>query len=112
MLAIKPTNNAYDETASIPYGALDRTKSAALQPTNYRIAVVTKVCSTQMQFLFKLLGADKVIDYNTKFFANNGRTYDSIFDILGRSSLHQNGIYLLASLHDRKHIQMLATKKR
>ena len=112
MLAIKPTNNAYDETASIPYGALDRTKSAALQPTNYRIAVVTKVCSTQMLFLFKLLGADKVIDYNTKLFANNGETYDSIFDILGRSSLHQNGIYLLASLHGRKLLQMLATRKK
>ena len=112
MLAIKPTNNTYDETASIPYGALDRIRSAALQPTNYRIAVVTKVCSTQMQFLFKLLGADKVIDYNTKLFANNSETYDSIFDILDRSSLHQSGIYLLASLHGRKLLQMLATRKK
>lgn len=63
-----------------------------------------------MLFLFKLLGADKVIDYNTKLFANNGETYDSFFYILGRSSLHQSGIYLLASLHGRKLLQMLATR--
>jgi NADPH:quinone reductase-like Zn-dependent oxidoreductase len=62
------------------------------------------------------LGAYKVIDYSQEDFAHNGKTYDLIFDVLGRSSfsrvegsLTANGIYLLASFKMDKVFQMLRT---
>jgi len=49
------------------------------------------------------LGADKVIDYTKEDFAQNGLSYDIIFDTTGKSpfsgcvkSLKQEGIYLRA----------------
>jgi NADPH:quinone reductase-like Zn-dependent oxidoreductase len=124
-LAIKPVNMSYEEAASVPNGALTalpflRDKSAiqseqtvliygasgsvgaaAVQLARYYGANVTGVCSTGNLDWVKSFGADQVIDYTQEDFTENGKTYDIIFDTVGKrsfseckSSLMDGGIYL------------------
>ena len=127
-VSLKPVNLTYEEAAVLPYGAVmaaSLLKKANLQP-GLKILVngasggigamavqlakrlygaeVTGVCGAQRLDYVKALGADQVIDYKKQDFTQNGKTYDVIFDVLGRSSfarcknsLTPNGIYLLAS---------------
>jgi NADPH:quinone reductase-like Zn-dependent oxidoreductase len=124
-LAIKPVNLSYAEAASIPngaltalpflrdkgrirsgqtvliYGASGSVGSAAVQLATYYGAQVTGVCSTLNLDWVKSLGADQVFDYTREDFSKNGRTYDIIFDTVGKcsfseckGSLADEGIYL------------------
>ena len=139
VLAIKPTNMTYEEAAVVPYGAImalnllrkaniqPRRKvlvngasggigSAAVQIAKHFGAEVTGVCGTPRLEFVKSLGADHVIDYTKEDFTQNGKTYDFIFDILGKGSfsrvkhsLKPNGILLFASFKMKHLLQMLWT---
>lgn len=139
LVAIKPSNMTYEEAAVVPYGALTALNllrnvniqpgqkvlingasggigSAAVQLAKYYGAEVTGVCGTPRMEFVKSLGADHVIDYTKEDFTKNGKTYDLIFDIMGKSSfakcknsLNENGRYLLASFKMKQLFQMFWT---
>lgn len=138
-VALKPSKLSYEAAATLPYGAIMATSllgkanlqrgqkvlingasggigSMAVQLAKYYGAEVTGVCGTPRLEFVKSLGADKVIDYTTEDFTQNGETYDLIFDILGRSSfsrvrrsLKPDGIYLLSSFKMKALLDMLWT---
>ena len=124
-LAIKPANMSYEEAASVPngaltalpflrdkgniregrsvltYGASGSVGSAAVQLARYYGTQVTGVCSIANLEWVNSLGADHVIDYTLEDFTENGRTYDIIFDTVGKlsfsackSSLTDEGVFL------------------
>ena len=87
-------------------GASGSIGSAAVQIAKYYGAEVTGVCSGANVELVKSLGADHVIDYTKEDFAQNGRTYDIIFDTVGKitfshskKSLKPAGIFLEAGMN-------------
>ncbi|MHA2002950.1 MAG: NAD(P)-dependent alcohol dehydrogenase [Candidatus Thorarchaeota archaeon] len=124
-IAIKPANMSFDEAAAVPVGgleALSLLRQANIQPgqkvlvngaggtigpfaiqlAKFFGAEVTAVDSTKKLDILRSIGADHVIDYTHEDFTNSGRTYDVIFDVVGKSSysgcirsLKENGFYLL-----------------
>lgn len=125
ILAIKPADATFVEATAVVEGAMtalpflrDAGKiqegqkvlingasgsigTAAVQLAKHFGAEVTGVCSTANGALVRSLGADDVIDYTKEDFTRTGRTYDIIFDTVGKSSfarckasLTEEGVYL------------------
>lgn len=87
------------------YGASGAIGSAAVQLLKYFGATITAVCNTKNVALIKSLGANTVIDYQTKDFTKTENKFDFIFDAVGKSSFGQckplltkKGIYVSTEL--------------
>jgi NADPH:quinone reductase-like Zn-dependent oxidoreductase len=70
----------------VVYGASGAIGTAGVQLARHFDADVTAVCSTKNLALVRSLGADRVVDYTTEDFTQNGHTYDVIFDAVGKHS--------------------------
>ena len=124
-LALMPDTMTFEEAAAVPNGGLtslpflrDQAKiksgqnvlvngasgtvgTSAVQLAKYFGAKVTGVCSAANQELVRSLGADEAIDYTAEDFTKKGKTYDVIFDAVGKrsfaackGSLEPGGVYL------------------
>jgi NADPH:quinone reductase-like Zn-dependent oxidoreductase len=141
VVAPKPANMSYEEAAAVPSGGMAAWHilsevgvqsgqkvlingasggigSHAVQIAKHHFgAEVTGVCSTPRMEYVRSLGADQVIDYTQEDFTQTGKTYDLVFDVLGRSSfsrckgsLTPNGRYVLASFKMKQLVEMLWTR--
>jgi NADPH:quinone reductase-like Zn-dependent oxidoreductase len=139
VIAQKPTGLTFEEAAAVPdgslvaltclqpayplqgksvlvYGAAGSIGTAAVQLLAHHFeAEVTAVCDTKDVGLVRSLGARDVHDRFREDFTKNGRTYDVIFDAVGkhsfrrcRRSLKRGGIYISADLGFMYHVPLLA----
>ncbi len=87
------------------YGATGAIGSAAVQLLKALGVWVTAVGNTKNLAMMKSLGADEVVDYTKQDFTKTDKTYDFIFDAVGKSSfgvckpiLKKRGIYISTEL--------------
>jgi NADPH:quinone reductase-like Zn-dependent oxidoreductase len=141
-IAHKPERLSFEEAASLPdgftialscvrkadprpgrsilvYGASGSIGTAAVQLARHFAADVTAVCNTKNVELVRSLGADEVIDYLQDDFTKNGKTYDVVFDAVGkhsfrraRRSLKPGGIIIETDLGFLWHVPPLALATR
>jgi NADPH:quinone reductase-like Zn-dependent oxidoreductase len=97
------------------YGASGSVGTAGVQLAEYLGAHVTAVCNTKNVELLRSLGAHEVIDYLQEDFTRNGKTYDVVFDAVGkhsfrrcRGSLKRGGTYVSTDLGFLGHVPLLA----
>ena len=86
-------------------GATGAIGSAAVQIVKHLGAEVTAVCAGKNVELVKSLGADVVIDYTKEDFTQLSKSFDVVFDAVGKSSfgkckplLKKGGIYMSTEL--------------
>jgi NADPH:quinone reductase-like Zn-dependent oxidoreductase len=137
VIAQKPTGLTYEEAAAVPdgsllaltclrpasplrrksvlvYGAAGSIGTATVQLLAHHFeAEVTAVCDTKDVELVQSLGARDVLDRFGEDFTKNGKTYDVIFDAVGkhsfrrsRRSLKPGGIYITADLGFMYHVPL------
>ena len=98
------------------YGAAGSVGTAAVQLLAHHVETeVTAVCDTKDVELVRALGARDVLDRLREDFTRNGKTYDVIFDAVGkhsfrrcRHSLKPGGIYITMDLGFMYHVPLLA----
>lgn len=135
----KPPGLTFDQAAAIPdgsllaltclkpayplegkrvlvYGAAGSVGTAAVQllTQHFDVTHVTAVCDTKDVEIVEDLGAHDVIDRLNEDFTRNGKTYDVIFDAVGkhsfrrcRKSLGSRGIYVSMDLGYGYHLLLL-----
>ncbi len=137
MLAHKPASITFEEAAAVcdgaalalaclrkadlregqrilVYGASGSVGTAGVQLAKHLGAHVTAVCNTKNVELVRSLGADAVIDYLQEDFTKNGKTYDVVFDAVGkhsfrrsRRSLTSGGTFVETDLGFMWHVPLL-----
>ena len=110
VLAVRPANLSFDDTAAVPVAALTALQGlrdhARVEPGQKVLIVgasggvgtfavqiaksfgaeVTGVCSARNVDMVRSLGADHVVDYTQEDFADGGQRYDFIFQLAGTRS--------------------------
>jgi len=127
VLAIKPNNMTHEEAAGVTTGGLEALHflgkaelntgqkiliigaggsigTFGVQLAKHFGADVTVVDSGEKLEMLRSLGADQLIDYTKEDFTHNEKSYDVIFDVIGKNrlsrslkSLKEGGIYLMAN---------------
>jgi NADPH:quinone reductase-like Zn-dependent oxidoreductase len=139
VIAQKPARLTHEEAAAVPdgsllaltclrpayplrgksvlvYGAAGSIGTGAVQLLAHHFeAEVTAVCDTKDVELVRSLGARDVLDRFREDFTKNGKTYDVIFDAVGkhsfrrcRRSLKPRGIYITVDLGFMYHVPLIA----
>lgn len=113
-LAALTRADLHEGRSIVVYGASGAIGTAAVQIAKHFGAHVTAVCDTKRVELVRSLGADEVVDYVQEDFTKNGKTYDVIFDAVGkhsfrrcRRSLNDGGLYLETDLGFMWHVPPL-----
>ena len=98
----------------VVYGASGSIGTAGVQLARHFGAEVTAVCTTKNVELVRSLGADEVVDYTREDFTRNGKTYDVVFDAVGkhsfrrcRRSVKPGGVYVETDLGFMWHVPPL-----
>jgi NADPH:quinone reductase-like Zn-dependent oxidoreductase len=97
------------------YGASGSVGTAAVQLAKHFGADVTAVCNTKNVELVRSLGAGEVVDYLREDFTTNGKTYDVVFDAVGKHSFRRSqrslapgGTFVETDLGFMWHVPLLA----